>query len=107
MVKNKIIIYRGDAAHKGIVILDHQPEGVFRYYPSAEDEITLILRKENTEFKREYAANVSDPDYVYVDIESDDLESGQYIYDVVIKLKDEEKPYHIVTNKEIYVIGGK
>lgn len=84
---------------RGIVISDNQET----LYPSKSDEIILVLKR-NDEFRREYTTIVSDPDYVVVEIESDELTTGQYVYDVILRRKD--KTYHIVNNKELYVIGG-
>lgn len=105
MVKQRIVIYSGDSTNTGIVILDHQPDGVYRYYPSEEDEIKLVLYNEDKSFSEEFIADTSNPENVFVDIDTTDYISGTYLYDVIINI--EGNVHHIAVGQEIYVIGGK
>lgn len=103
MEKQRVIIYSGDTAQQGILILNHQPDGVYRYFPASDDDIKVILRRD--EQIMELTADVSDPDYVFVDIDTSELETGTYYFDVVLTQEDEK--HHIAVNQELFIKGGK
>lgn len=112
IIRDRIYIYQGDTFEKEIVITDHQPDGLYRYIPEAEDDITLHLYTISGEAVNDYKADMSDLEHITVEIDSTELDTGTYLYDVIIKIKGEceeeseyEETHHIITGQEI-IIGG-
>lgn len=102
LVKNKLEIYNDDPTHVEIVIVDQQPEGAYKYIPESEDEIKLIIYNETQEIY-EAIADVADPDFVFVTIDTKNIEAGTYKYDVVVQLHDSGEVYHVARGQEITI----
>ena len=103
MIKQRIILYHGDTSQLGIRVYDHQQDGVYRYFPEPEDKIKLELMDTENNLVAEFEADVSDPEYVYIDIDTSNLATGKYYYRVIIDTHNGK--HHIIENKELYIRG--
>lgn len=101
---NRIIIPKDDYALVGVEIYDHQPDGLFRYFPQEGDEIKLELYNESEEHIMDVDADWSDPERIAFNVDTSVLEKGSYRYDVIIKTIDEDKPHHIAIKEKLDII---
>ena len=114
MEKEKLTVYNDDTTLVEIIILDNQQnEGVYRFYPETEDEVTLTIydkkgpkKAENTVIA-EFSADMSDPENIVVDINTENIPSGKYFYDVRLKITGDNQIYHIAAQQEIEIIRRK
>lgn len=102
MSKNVLEVYRGDTAHIEIYITDLQPEGHYHYIPEAEDEIKLTIYRERT-MLAEFTADVTNTSNAYFHIDTKDICPGEYLYDVTIKIAEDDEIYHIVKAEKIII----
>lgn len=97
-------IVKGDMAVIEFRFWIHEPEGMFRYFPAEEDKFTLIVHDEQCETLLEKEIDTSDPDYLFVDIDTTNIEPGTYLYDVIGKLDGEERDHHIIYNQKLKIV---
>ncbi len=100
LLKNKLEIIQGDSTHVEIVIIDNQPEGNYIYIPETEDEIKVLIYNEE-ETVAELTADISDPEYVFVNIDASGIPEGKYLYDVILRTGSET--YHAAKAQEITI----
>lgn len=101
--KNQLKINSGDTCHVEVVIIDHQPEGNYVYIPEPDDTITMfVYTDEASDPIKEIEAESAD-DYVYFDIDTTDIEAGEYLYDVEIKIAETGAHHHISVGEKLII----
>lgn len=98
----KIVLIKGDNTEIEGELYDHQPEGLYRYIPDENDEITLILYKDETEIARAETKHYSES-FVFI-LDTTNIDPGMYKYSVILNKSEDDKPHHVVLNQEIEII---
>lgn len=106
--KQKIEVYDNDPVHLTIELTSNQAgEGIYRLYPSVDDEIKLIIYKKEddvtpTEIYGEYYADMSDPENLVIDIiNTEDIPEGSYWIDITYTVNADNETYNVVKQQEI------
>lgn len=108
--KQKIEVYDNDPVHLTIELTSNQAgEGIYRLYPSVDDEIKLIIYKKkaeddptSAEIIGEYYADMSDPENLVIDIvDTENIPEGSYWFDITYTLNADTETYNVIKQQEI------
>lgn len=102
MKKKEIIIENDNPTQLELIITNHQSDGVYRYQPEPEDTVKLIIISEGGEQVTEFTADNSDPEYVFVDIDTTGIPEGKYRYQIIVELAADDETY--IINEETPLI---
>ena len=101
--KKNLIIENDNPTQLEIIVTNHDSEGVFRYQPEPEDEVKLIIYTQDGEQVGEYLADISDPTYVFVNVDTTGIPAGHYNYRIVVTIAAEEQTYIINENDTLII----
>lgn len=102
---NKIEIVRGDQQIVELRVASHQPDGMYVYYPLETDEFRFKVCN-CSEVLIDQIFDHADSGYIHADIDTTNVEPGNYIYTVTAHVGDEDRIHHIAKGVLKVIEGG-
>ena len=95
MMKKALVIENDQPTQLEIILTSHQSDGVYRYQPEPEDTAKLIIYNDENINIKEFDVDMTDPKYLFVNIDTTGIPAGEYKYRVVITLAADDSTYII------------
>ena len=103
MMKKALVIENDQPTQLEIILTSHQSDGVYRYQPEPEDTAKLIIYNDENINIKEFDVDMTDPKYLFVNIDTTGIPEGKYKFRVEAYLASEAATYIVKENEPVLI----